>query len=81
MGFMLHSDQSCPDTPVRLDSRTGIDPRERKIEKKKHKKSACWSVSSFFSNNSEYLVATSIYTAEAFAVQQYSLADINRKPL
>lgn len=37
---MLHSDQSCPDTPVRLDSRTGIDPREKKIENKCIKKSA-----------------------------------------
>lgn len=45
---MLHSDQSCPDTPARLDSRTGIDPRKRKIENKCIKNSACWLVSSFF---------------------------------
>lgn len=45
---MLHSDQSCPDIPVRLDSRTGIDPGERKIENKSIKKPACWLVSIFF---------------------------------
>jgi len=45
---MLHSDQSCPDIPVRLGSRTGIDPGEKKIENKSIKKSAYWLVSIFF---------------------------------
>lgn len=35
----------------------------------------------FLSNTSEYFVATNKYTAEASAVQQYSLADTNRKSL
>lgn len=29
---MLHSDQSCPDIPVRPDSRIDTDPGDRKIE-------------------------------------------------
>lgn len=45
---MLHSDQSCPDIPVRLDSRIGIDPGERKIGNKSIKKPACCLVSIFF---------------------------------
>jgi len=45
---MLHSDQSCPDIPVRLDSRIDIDPGDRKIENESIKKPSCWLVSIFF---------------------------------
>lgn len=78
---MLHSDQSCPDIPARLDSKTGIDPGKKKKIEKKHQKASLLVGFYFLSTKNEYFVATDKYTTEASVVQQYSLADINTKPV